>query len=129
MFLPLQAAHGHSIEAGPPPAVEQYMDRPIVNSEPTTCNNQFNAACVIPPNTQAIDTAAIANHDDTETNGTPVTPKSEAFLSGATRLKKMVQESPDMIVCPGVYDGFSARIALSVGFSAMYMVCLLEVPV
>ena len=29
-----------------------------------------------------------------------------------------------MIVCPGVYDGFSARIALSVGCDAMYMVCL-----
>lgn len=27
-----------------------------------------------------------------------------------------------MIVCPGVYDGFSARIALEVGFDALYMV-------
>lgn len=26
-----------------------------------------------------------------------------------------------MIVAPGVYDGFTARLALSVGFDALYM--------
>ena len=118
MFLPLQAAHAHGIEAGPPPAVEQYMDRPVVN-------NQLKSAVMIPPNTQPIDTSVIATHDDSETAGSPLTPTSQSDLSGATKLKQMIQESPDMIVCPGVYDGFSARIALAVGFPAMYMVCLL----
>lgn len=96
------------------------MDRPVVNVP----DSQPNTTVIIPPNTQTIDTSAIATRDNTETDGSPVTPKSQVDLPGATRLKKMIQESPDMIVCPGVYDGFSARIALSVGFSAMYMVCL-----
>lgn len=49
--------------------------------------------------------------------------------SPATKLKRSLEETKDLIVCPGVYDGFSARIALSVGFDAMYMVmlhCLLD---
>ncbi|KAI9845980.1 MAG: hypothetical protein M1837_004386 [Sclerophora amabilis] len=50
-----------------------------------------------------------------------VVPNSDAPLSGASRLKQLLEESSDMIVCPGVYDGFSARIALSVGFQALYM--------
>lgn len=37
----------------------------------------------------------------------------------------MVEETDELIVCPGVYDGLSARIALRVGFSAMYMVSFL----
>jgi len=121
MFLPLQAAHGHSIEAGPPPSVEQFMGRPVVNIP----NPQSSTTSIIPPNTQPLDASAIATHDNTETDASPTTPTTQIDLPGATRLKKMVQDSPDMIVCPGVYDGFSARIALSVGFSAMYMVCLL----
>ena len=42
--------------------------------------------------------------------------------SPATKLKRRLEDTNDLIVCPGVYDGFSARIALSVGFDAMYMV-------
>ena len=42
--------------------------------------------------------------------------------SPATKLKRILEETKDLIVCPGVYDGFSARIALSVGFDTMYMV-------
>jgi len=45
-----------------------------------------------------------------------------AVHSGATKLRRRLEESNDIIVCPGVYDGFSARIALSVGFEALYMV-------
>ena len=44
------------------------------------------------------------------------------FLSPATVLKRRLERTKDLIVCPGVYDGFSARIALSVGFDALYMV-------
>lgn len=39
-----------------------------------------------------------------------------------TKLKRRLKDTKDLIVCPGVYDGFSARIAISVGFDAMYMV-------
>ena len=47
---------------------------------------------------------------------------ASACKSGATKLKKMIAETDELIVCPGVYDGLSARIALRVGFSALYMV-------
>ncbi|KFY01695.1 hypothetical protein V497_07003 [Pseudogymnoascus sp. VKM F-4516 (FW-969)] len=46
---------------------------------------------------------------------------SPAYMSGATKLKNMIEQTDELIVCPGVYDGLSARIALRVGFSAMYM--------
>lgn len=42
-------------------------------------------------------------------------------LSPATRLKHKLQHTKGMIVCPGVYDGLSARIAMSVGFPTLYM--------
>lgn len=48
----------------------------------------------------------------------------EQQMSGAAKLRNMLQESNDLIVCPGVYDGLSARIALNLGFEAMYMVCV-----
>lgn len=38
------------------------------------------------------------------------------------RLRKMLGSSNDIIVAPGVYDGFSARIALEVGYDCLYMV-------
>ncbi|KAF1808390.1 2,3-Dimethylmalate lyase [Eremomyces bilateralis CBS 781.70] len=41
--------------------------------------------------------------------------------SSATKLRQMLDGSSDIVVCPGVYDGFSARIALEVGFDALYM--------
>lgn len=43
-------------------------------------------------------------------------------MSGATKLRQKLFETDDLIVCPGVYDGLSARIALDLGFEAMYMV-------
>lgn len=46
----------------------------------------------------------------------------EDLLPPCTRLQRFLKETDDILVCPGVYDGFSARIALSVGFKAMYMV-------
>ncbi|KAI1848643.1 hypothetical protein JX266_005502 [Neoarthrinium moseri] len=42
-------------------------------------------------------------------------------MSGAKKLRKMLLETNELIVCPGVYDGISARTALELGFSAMYM--------
>lgn len=44
-------------------------------------------------------------------------------VSGATKLRKMILETKELIVCPGVYDGLSARTAIELGFDAMYMVC------
>ena len=44
-------------------------------------------------------------------------------LSPATRLKHRLQKETGLMVCPGVYDGLSARIAMDVGFETLYMVC------
>lgn len=52
-------------------------------------------------------------------NGHAATP-----TPAATRLRKMLTESDELIVMPGVYDGFSARIALEVGFDGLYMVSI-----
>ncbi len=58
--------------------------------------------------------------------GTIPTPSKSAHFddiwSPATKLKRRLEDTKDLIVCPGVFDGFSARIAISVGFDAMYMV-------
>lgn len=45
---------------------------------------------------------------------------------GATKLRQMIFESKELIVCPGVYDGLSARTAIETGFDALYMVRLLH---
>lgn len=43
-------------------------------------------------------------------------------IPGSTKLQRLLKRANDLIVCPGVYDGFSARIAMSVGFQCLYMV-------
>lgn len=43
-------------------------------------------------------------------------------LSGAKKLRMLLEETNELIVCPGVYDGLSARTAIEVGFNGLYMV-------
>jgi len=43
------------------------------------------------------------------------------LIPASTRLQNMIRDSDHLIVCPGVYDGLSARTALEVGFEALYM--------
>ncbi|KAK7531452.1 putative carboxyphosphonoenolpyruvate phosphonomutase [Phyllosticta citribraziliensis] len=43
------------------------------------------------------------------------------FNAAANSLRQTLEQSKDVIIAPGVYDGFSARIAHSVGFNALYM--------
>jgi len=43
-------------------------------------------------------------------------------MTAATKLRGFLANSNKILLCPGVYDGFSTRIALSVGFDALYMV-------
>ncbi|KAK2032372.1 hypothetical protein LX32DRAFT_710374 [Colletotrichum zoysiae] len=47
---------------------------------------------------------------------------ASAPVSAATKLRQRLGETDDLILLPGVYDGFSARIALEVGFDGLYMV-------
>jgi len=42
-------------------------------------------------------------------------------LAASTRLRRLLAIPNYLIACPGVYDGFSARIALEIGFDALYM--------
>ena len=45
------------------------------------------------------------------------------MVTGSSKLRKQLRDSDELIICPGVYDGLSARIAINMGFKAMYMVC------
>ncbi|KAI9661822.1 MAG: hypothetical protein M1821_009061 [Bathelium mastoideum] len=42
-------------------------------------------------------------------------------VPASTRLQRMIKETNELIVCPGVYDGLSARTAIEVGFDSLYM--------
>lgn len=44
------------------------------------------------------------------------------MVPAAGKLRQLLEDSNKIIVCPGVYDGFTARIALQAGFDALYMV-------
>ncbi|KAL4954053.1 Pyruvate/Phosphoenolpyruvate kinase-like domain-containing protein [Aspergillus filifer] len=43
------------------------------------------------------------------------------MITAATKLRHALQDPNAFITAPGVYDGLSARIALNVGFDALYM--------
>ena len=47
-----------------------------------------------------------------------------SFNTAANKLRQAIEHGTDIIVAPGVHDGFSARIAQSVGFDCLYMVRL-----
>ncbi|KAJ5693138.1 Carboxyvinyl-carboxyphosphonate phosphorylmutase [Penicillium macrosclerotiorum] len=43
------------------------------------------------------------------------------LVSGATNLRRTLEDPNGFVVAPGVYDGLSARMALAAGFEALYM--------
>ncbi|KAF7179135.1 hypothetical protein CNMCM7691_008066 [Aspergillus felis] len=43
------------------------------------------------------------------------------MIPGAIKLRRRLCDHGELIVCPGVYDGLSARIAMQLGFEALYM--------
>ena len=111
------AAHthvnGHSSEAptldkGP---IDDSMKADVVKGDP---DNKSNLS-LIPLTNGHLEEPANAPNE----NG-----HFDDIWSPATKLKRRLEDTKDLIVCPGVYDGFSARIALSVGFDAMYMVII-----
>lgn len=55
----------------------------------------------------------------------PATPHA-AFhdepFSGAKKLRHLIENTDELVVCPGVYDGLSARTAMELGFKSLYMV-------
>ncbi len=46
-------------------------------------------------------------------------------LTGAKRLRQLLRDPDKLVLCPGVFDGITARLALNVGFDAIYMVGML----
>jgi hypothetical protein len=49
--------------------------------------------------------------------------ESSARPTAAARLRAHLGDESKILVCPGVFDGLTARIALSEGFDCLYMVC------
>lgn len=45
-----------------------------------------------------------------------------AQTKSTTKLRQMLADPEKIIICPGVHDGLTARVALNVGFDALYMV-------
>lgn len=43
-------------------------------------------------------------------------------ISGAARLRQLLEDPKKIIVAPGVFDGITARLALAAGFETIYMV-------
>jgi 2-methylisocitrate lyase-like PEP mutase family enzyme len=48
-------------------------------------------------------------------------PSQEQKLSAAARLRADLADQSKTIICPGIYDGITARIALNEGFEHIYM--------
>ena len=44
------------------------------------------------------------------------------FHNTASNFRLMLDQTDRIIIAPGVFDGLSARIALSLGYEALYMV-------
>lgn len=45
-------------------------------------------------------------------------------MTTAAKLRVLLANENEVVVCPGVYDGFTARLALNAGFKTLYMVSL-----
>ena len=48
---------------------------------------------------------------------------------GPAKLRQLLEDPDRIVVCPGVYDGFTARLALKAGFECLYMASLAHIPV
>jgi 2-methylisocitrate lyase-like PEP mutase family enzyme len=57
-----------------------------------------------------------------QANGDAIATKACSPLTGGKRLKEMLKDPSKVVVCPGVFDGLTARLALAAGFDALYMV-------
>jgi hypothetical protein len=58
-----------------------------------------------------------------EVNGIQQEPTVSLYvIPAASKLRRMLKDTKDLIVCPGVYDGLSARIAMDLAFKGLYMV-------
>ena len=49
---------------------------------------------------------------------------NHSSMGAAANLRQALNDRSNIVVAPGVFDGISARAALSLGFEALYMVGL-----
>lgn len=52
----------------------------------------------------------------------------EKPVTAVRKLRNMLADPEKIVVCPGVYDGYLARIALLEGADCLYMVCTFPAP-
>ena len=121
--------HGAPVSEGDStPTEPNKVDSPSIDDKPTdrisapSVPHHIDNPVLPPVQNDKQDTVAAKQDKITEKLETIATTLPTRFLSPATVLKNRLENTKDLIVCPGVYDGFSARIALSVGFDALYMV-------
>ncbi|KAK6835083.1 Isocitrate lyase/phosphorylmutase [Apiospora arundinis] len=109
---PVDAARGTAARGSlppspaPSPTAESDDEGSGANNTPTSQTYQ-RAAGAKGPDWLPLDQASASN---------PPKPNT-----GATVLRKMLLDTNELIICPGVYDGLSARTAIEVGFDALYM--------
>jgi len=61
----------------------------------------------------------------TQTNNT----QGKGFrMTAVAKLRELLADRSKLLVCPGVYDGLTARIAIKAGFECLYMVQHLFLP-
>ncbi|EXJ83388.1 methylisocitrate lyase [Capronia coronata CBS 617.96] len=56
-----------------------------------------------------------------DTNSATAGVKACSPLVGAQRLREMLKDPSKAVICPGVFDGFTARLAVAAGYDALYM--------
>lgn len=93
--------------------------KPKVEMQPTI----VEAKASIIPASQALDLNSTPVEEVKSTSEIQIRAPSsyDADAPASTRLRHMIKNLDHILVCPGVYDGLSARIALSIGFEGMYM--------
>ena len=115
-FIPLSPPKG-------PDADESLMGSLDIVSKPigTVKGNTTVNSSLISPLSESTD-SPIDEPSLTESIDASSVGQDRTTSAASTKLQTLIKEKEGLIVCPGVYDGLSARVALQVGFDALYMV-------
>lgn len=88
-------------------------------------NSTDQAPILVERSSLAVQPAWLHNGDSRSSSSSSFTEPEEQPFAASTRLRLLLKRPGRMIVAPGVYDGLSARVAMNVGFDALYMVSTL----
>ncbi|KAL8649337.1 MAG: hypothetical protein Q9210_004459 [Variospora velana] len=106
-----------TVETSPPDAAQGTQGKPKTQGVLPISTTQL----LDKSNYEAVPASTDGYQDTIQASPTHLVLPSTHSLSPATRLKHKLQYSKELIVCPGVYDGLSGRIAQAVGFETLYM--------